>query len=69
MKCKDCKWWDTRWDDSVMVSIAITINTTNKGICRRYAPKTMPRMETKDSFYTYWPITTKDDWCGESEAK
>ena len=38
--------------------------TTEKGTCRRKSPATFDN----DSL-PIWPITTKDDWCGEGEIR
>lgn len=67
MKCKDCKWWDRKLIDNC---------PKDKGVCRRKSPniclgQIYPNESSKLGFpvnhSATWPLTRKDDFCGEFE--
>lgn len=63
MQCETCKFWQTKKELPV-------------GRCRRYAPKPIgwivpDKGEEHDGEPTskaMWPLTWKDDWCGEWQS-
>lgn len=55
--CEICRWWDKRADGG------------SDGRCRRNAPVQM-RYESADlGKRVLWPLTVRDDWCGEYAHK
>ena len=59
MKCKKCKYWDE-------------YNDGKRGFCRRYAPFHIGAEISDEIFeddYAIFPLTLKNDWCGEFVKK
>jgi len=48
--CENCRWWD----QFMQYKPDDSHNRRNNGLCRVKSPGD-----------TRWPITGKDDWCGE----
>jgi len=55
--CKDCRYWNQRGH----------IQGNAIGECRRYTKKVIILKDGK--FFSIWPTTTEQDWCGEFKAK
>lgn len=58
-KCENCQYW---------YPFKIDEHLTGEGQCRRNAPRIISQEPPYPS-YALWPITKKDDWCGEVELK
>ncbi len=68
MKCEICQFWDECSSDSAI------------GTCKRNAPHVvvldvkvdnpaLQKFTTEKRATSVWPMTGKDDWCGEFKAK
>lgn len=58
--CGNCRWWEeNRAFDYAEYP----------GSCKRFAPSSFGRHLGSDFPRWVWPITGKDDWCGEWNAR
>lgn len=52
IKCNRCKWWEGA-------------ESGDTGLCRRYAPRPYHEYNYRIDPGAFWPVTDKDDYCGE----
>ncbi len=73
-ECKNCAWWEKMGDET---------NDLDDNICRCHSPRPLV-IDISDNKgesawnssdydwipgFTIWPVTRKDDWCGEFKPK
>jgi len=57
MRCADCKFWE------------MDMSERNFGVCKANAPSpSVMKTEENDEYKLVWPLTGKDDWCGQFKS-
>jgi hypothetical protein len=60
--CSDCAHWD--WTHKSAEGVG-----EDAGKCSRRAPSAVTPDDAFFSNYGIWPITRRDDWCGDFERR
>lgn len=65
LRCHGCRyWWQPKGGD--------TDEPMLDGECRRHSPVVACTMNVRSGYnvvQTRWPVTMRDDWCGDGESE